>query len=76
MNTQTSNNSTTCKYWDDKHGYTHWCIEDYVDINPDRSCKIFYCKKCEMSMNEHDKNSNTIKRFCQVSGWLRYANYR
>ena len=32
------------------HCCNHEWVEDLIDLNPEMSQKIFYCKKCEVSM--------------------------
>jgi len=30
----------------------HRIVEDYIDVDPDRSVKIFYCDTCYITVNE------------------------
>ena len=32
----------------------HDFVEDWIDIDPDRSQRIVYCRKCEMTKKEED----------------------
>jgi hypothetical protein len=35
----------------------HRIIEDYIDIDPDRSVKIFYCDTCYITVNPYNDKS-------------------
>lgn len=38
----------------------HDFIEDWIDIDPDRSQRIVYCRICEITIDKIEKNTNII----------------
>ena len=40
----------------------HEIIDDLIDIDPDRSKTIFYCKKCQLTFNALEKKSQQIPK--------------
>jgi hypothetical protein len=34
----------------------HQIIEDYIDVDPEKSVKIFYCDTCYITVNEYDED--------------------